>query len=111
MKPDASLQRSTGPSAQPQMVRLVERERPTLAFSLDGVETLAQEGDTILTAVLTVRRYLGQRDFGVGQRAGFCLMGACQECWVSVGDEPVRACSTLVAAGMQVTTVRHSTGG
>ena len=40
------------------MARLVDGERARLTFSLDGTPATAQEGDTILTAVLTARRYL-----------------------------------------------------
>ena len=93
------------------MVRLVERERPALAFSLDGAPAMAQDGDTILTAVLTMRRHLGERDVGDAPRAGFCLMGACQECWVGVDGLPVRACGTLISAGMRVATDRRSPSG
>jgi len=36
-------------------------------------------------------------------RAGFCLMGACQDCWVWLADHSrVRACTTVVADGMHV---------
>ncbi|TMG91305.1 MAG: (2Fe-2S)-binding protein, partial [Betaproteobacteria bacterium] len=48
---------------------------------------------------------------GEGKRAGFCLMGACQECWVAVDGTRARACSTLVTAGMSVATGGHFTGG
>ena len=96
---------------QPQMVRLVERERPVLAFSLDGVPATVLEGDTILTAVLTLRGHLSRSEFEGGAHAGFCLMGACQECWVAADGAPVRACGTLVTEGMRVATERRPTGG
>lgn len=127
------------PSAQPQFVRLTGRARPPLTFTLDGVATPAHEGDTILAAVLTLRRCLsdtlldGERVIpprvplrcgaapdgrGIrasgrpgGAHAGFCLMGACQECWVTADGRAVRACGTLVRAGMRVTTLRHDAGG
>ena len=36
-------------------------------------------------------------------RAGFCLMGACQDCWVELADgRRVQACSTTVEPGMAV---------
>jgi NADH dehydrogenase/NADH:ubiquinone oxidoreductase subunit G len=42
-------------------------------------------------------------EFGDGPRAGFCLMGACQDCWVAVeGMGRVRACTTLAQDGMAV---------
>jgi len=89
------------------MVRLVERDRPALEFRLDGARVTAREGDTILTAVLTLRRHLAAPQQGDGPRAGFCLMGACQECWVAVDGTPVRACGTLITAGMRVATDRR----
>lgn len=90
------------------MVRLIELDRPSLEFSLDGAPATAREGDTILTAVLTVRRHLAEPQPDDGPRAGFCMMGACQECWVAVDGMPVRACGTLVIAGMRVATYRRS---
>jgi predicted molibdopterin-dependent oxidoreductase YjgC len=111
MKPSGSAQHSTDEAAQPRMARLVDGERARLTFSLDGTPSTAQEGDTILTAVLTVRRYLVESACGEGKRAGFCLMGACQECWVAVDGTRARACSTLVTAGMSVATGGHFTGG
>ena len=90
------------------MVRLIELDRPSLEFSLDGAPATAREGDTILTAVLTVRRQLAEPQPDDGPRAGFCLMGACQECWVAVDGMPVRACGTLVIAGMRVATDRRA---
>jgi predicted molibdopterin-dependent oxidoreductase YjgC len=48
---------------------------------------------------------LRDSEFGDGARAGFCLMGACQDCWMwtSTGER-VRACTTFVAPGMSVIT-------
>src|SRR5437868_5631287 len=97
-------------STGPQLVRLVERERSVVAFTLDGAAASAREGDTILTAVLTLRRHLVQAG-GEAPRSGFCLMGACQECWVDADGKPARACGTLVTAAMQVTTARPDCGG
>jgi len=93
------------------MVRLVDRDRPSIAFMLDGAAATAQEGDTILTAVLTARDRLAEANGIDGPRAGFCQMGACQECWVIADGRPVRACGTLLAAGMRVTTDRHAARG
>jgi predicted molibdopterin-dependent oxidoreductase YjgC len=90
------------------MLRVVDRDRPSLSFTLDGAPATAHDGDTILTAVLTARRRLVEAGAVDGPRAGFCLMGACQECWVAVDGIPVRACGTLLAAGMRVTTDRHA---
>mgnify|MGYP002385095509 CR=1 FL=1 len=86
-------------------VRLAEAERRVVAFRLDGRAVAGLEGDTVLTAMLTVGRDLREAEFGGGTRAGFCLMGACQDCWVLTTDgQRVRACTTLVEAGMQLWT-------
>jgi predicted molibdopterin-dependent oxidoreductase YjgC len=91
---------------QPQFLRLAETDRTALVYELDGEPATALVGDTIMTAILTRRGHLRFSEFGDGARAGFCLMGACQDCWVTLGDgRRVRACSTLVSAGLVVRTV------
>ncbi|MDF0733015.1 (2Fe-2S)-binding protein [Pseudomonas entomophila] len=83
--------------------RLAERQRPVLDFTLDGEPASGLLGDTLLTAVLTCGQHLRGSDFGAEPRAGFCLMGACQDCWVRLGDgRRVRACATPLEAGQQV---------
>ncbi|MEB0041897.1 MULTISPECIES: (2Fe-2S)-binding protein [unclassified Pseudomonas] len=80
--------------------RLVEKDRPTLAFTLDGQPATGLQGDTLLTAVLTCGEFVRGSDFSAEPRAGFCMMGACQDCWVRLDDgRRVRACSTLLEAG------------
>jgi aerobic-type carbon monoxide dehydrogenase small subunit (CoxS/CutS family) len=76
-----------------------------MSFSLDGEPASALQGDTLLVAVLQNRGSVRASEFGDGKRAGFCLMGACQDCWIWDGDgKRVRACSTPVVAGMTVFT-------
>ena len=88
-----------------QFRRIAERERRRIAFTLDGVETEALEGDTVLIAILTTRAHLRIAEFTETPRAGFCLMGACQDCWVWLADNArVRACTTPVVDGMRVLT-------
>lgn len=83
--------------------RLAETDRPAVSFVLDGAPVAALEGDSLLTAVLAQSGYLRASEFGDGLRAGFCLMGACQDCWVNIeGGARVRACTTPVAEGMRV---------
>ncbi|NUX55571.1 hypothetical protein FSB65_19370 [Paraburkholderia sp. JPY418] len=53
---------------------------------LDGDAVEAAEGDTLLVALLTARDALRDSEFGDGRRAGFCLMGACQDCWVWIAQ-------------------------
>ena len=89
----------------PRFVRLAETVRPTVTMMLDGVAVQALQGDTLLTAILCVTGKVRRSEFGDGNRAGFCLMGACQDCWVWTEDgERLRACSTPVADGMRIRT-------
>lgn len=85
------------------LVRLAETGRAKVAFTLDGAPAEALAGDTLLTALLAAGETVRTSEFGDGRRAGFCWMGACQDCgvWVA-GLGRVRACATPVAAGMEV---------
>jgi D-hydroxyproline dehydrogenase subunit gamma len=96
-----------GSSAErgPQFVRVAELQRTPLTFVLDGQTVSALNGDTVLTAILTQQRQLRQSEFSGEPRAGFCLIGACQDCWVRSEDGArLRACSTLLAEGMRIVT-------
>ncbi len=85
--------------------RVGETARPAIRLEADGVAIEALAGDTLLVALLTNIARLRESEFGDGARAGFCLMGACQECWVwTTEGERLRACSTPVAAGMRIVT-------
>ncbi|UFH51344.1 (2Fe-2S)-binding protein [Pseudomonas sp. KNUC1026] len=80
--------------------RLAETHRARVPFTLDGQPAEGLAGDTLLTAILTQAEYLRGADFNAEPRAGFCLMGACQDCWVQLGDgRRVRACSTFLEPG------------
>jgi predicted molibdopterin-dependent oxidoreductase YjgC len=79
--------------------------REAIVFELDGHACTALEGDTVLTAILTQSARLREAEFSGAARAGFCLMGACQDCWVQLVDgERLRACTTFVEPGMRVRT-------
>lgn len=87
------------------LLRLGETERPRLMIIVDGEPVEALEGDTVLTAVLQAGRRLRQSEFGDGDRAGFCLMGACQDCWVWTAEGGrLRACTTIVRDGLGIFT-------
>ena len=75
-------------------LRLLDQNRPMLDFSLDGEAVQARAGDTLLTAILASGAgHVRQSEFGDGPRAGFCWMGACQDCFVLVeGMGARRAC-------------------
>ncbi len=84
-------------------VRLKPRDGATLRITVDGAAVEARAGDTLMTAILLARPALRRFEFGPGMRAGFCLMGACQDCWVTLATGArVRACTTLAADGMSV---------
>ena len=85
------------------LVRLAESGRPTLTFFIDGEAASALAGDTLLVALLAQRDHLRRSEFGGERRAGFCLMGACQDCWVWTDEgERLRACTTLVSDGLRI---------
>ena len=88
-----------------QFIRVAETDRRTVAITVDGVALAALDGDTLATALLLHGHRLRDSEFGDGARAGFCLMGACQDCWITLGDgRRVRACTTHVVDGMAVHT-------
>ncbi|MDX8540463.1 (2Fe-2S)-binding protein [Mesorhizobium abyssinicae] len=87
------------------IVRLAERDRTEVNFFLDGETRSALAGDTLLTAMLASGQALRKSEFGPEPRAGFCLMGACQDCWVWQEEGPrLRACTTPIAEGMRLRT-------
>ena len=91
-----------------QLCRVAALDRPPLRFFVDGVALEAMAGDTVLTAFLTNGRRLRRFEFGAEDRAGFCLMGTCQDCWISQADgSPVRACTTLLAPDQHFATDRR----
>jgi predicted molibdopterin-dependent oxidoreductase YjgC len=86
-----------------QFVRLDERRRSSVTLHLDGKPIEALAGDTLLVALLLHRSALRWSEFGDGPRAGFCHMGACQDCWVALEDGTrLRACTTYVSDGLRV---------
>ncbi|ANN69149.1 (2Fe-2S)-binding protein [Bordetella bronchialis] len=91
------------PCPPPLLTRLAEQGRAPVDFVLDGRPARALAGDTVMTAVLTQAGRLRQTEFSGAPRAGFCMMGACQDCWMRLEDGTrVRACSTFIAPGMRL---------
>ena len=87
------------------LVRAIEPGVARVRILVDGEPVAAYAGESVLVAVLAARNALRRHDFGDEPRAGFCLMGACQDCWVWLADHSrVRACTTTVADGMHVLT-------
>ncbi len=94
-------------SDSPLLVRLPGLPTQPLAFTLDGVACQGCAGDTVLTAVLAQGARLRHTEFAAAPRAGFCGMGACQDCWMACEDGTrLRACSTPLQAGMRLVTGR-----
>ena len=94
-------------AVQPLLRRIAETQRAPVSFTLDGRPVQALEGDTVLTAVLTQSAQLRRNEFSGEPRAGFCMMGACQDCWIATADGArLRACSTFIAPGMALVTGR-----
>jgi predicted molibdopterin-dependent oxidoreductase YjgC len=87
------------------LTRLLDQARPALTLTVDDSTIEARQGDTLLTAMLAAGLpHIRTSEFGDGGRAGFCWMGACQDCWVFVDGRGVaRACTTLAEADMRVT--------
>jgi hypothetical protein len=84
-------------------VRLTEMHREPLTFFVNGAPCQALVGDTIMTALLTQSRSLRRADQSGAMRAGFCAMGACQDCWVNTEDGArLRSCLTLIEPDMRL---------
>jgi predicted molibdopterin-dependent oxidoreductase YjgC len=99
------MSQHTAKTPKGQLVRLVELNRKSIQIFINGEATEALEGDTLLTAVLTHQKAIRHTEFSHSARAGFCLMGACQDCWVATEDGTrLRSCSTLVQANMRLVT-------
>ncbi|MGJ5182020.1 (2Fe-2S)-binding protein [Bradyrhizobium oligotrophicum] len=91
----------------PLLHRLVRNDSPAISFLIDGKPHEGRAGDTVLTAVLCHSERLRHSEFSGAPRAGFCQMGACQDCWVQLaGGERLRACTTELAEGMHIITKR-----
>lgn len=88
-------------------IRLAEEDRAAITLQVDGEAVTALEGDTLMVALLAKGGHLRTSEFGDEKRAGFCLMGACQDCWVWTGaGDCLRACTTMAQDGMQISTVQ-----
>lgn len=90
---------------EPQFHRVVQRSGVRFVITVDGRQVEVQAGDLLISAILLHQSALRRFEFGDGYRAGFCLMAACQDCWIKLGDgRRVRACDTVARPGMSVTT-------
>lgn len=104
----------------PRLQRIADQDRRLIEIIVDGWSMSAMEGDTVLVAILAQRQHLrdapgdahgealgAAQGEAHGERlgAGFCLMGACQDCWVWHEDgRRLRACTTYAEPGMRIRT-------
>ncbi len=88
-----------------QLRRRYRQAEPPIGFLIDGVRHEGRRGDTVLTAILSVQGRLRHTEFTGEPRAGFCLIGACQDCLVMTAEGArLRACTTLLTEGMEFVT-------
>lgn len=91
----------------PLLRRIARKDHAAIAFILDGVPCEGRAGDTLLSAILSRTESLRRAEFSGEPRAGFCQMGACQDCWVMTeAGERLRACTTPLLPGMRIVTTR-----
>ena len=95
----------------PLLHRVQARTAPRVAIRIDGEPAEAFEGESVLVAMLSLGTALRRHEADGAPRAGFCLMGACQDCWVWMSDgRRLRACTTRIEAGMELLTQAPKTG-
>lgn len=88
-------------SRQALFKRRYRRDEEAIPFLLNGLPEIGRRGDTVMTAILSLEASLRCTEFTGENRAGFCLIGACQDCLVMTADgSRVRACSTALKPGM-----------
>jgi predicted molibdopterin-dependent oxidoreductase YjgC len=88
-------------ASKAQFRRVAARAGRQVTLSFEGAAIQATTGDSVLAALLESGALIRRLEFGGEPRAGFCLMGACQDCWVwSAEGGRIRACTTEVADGM-----------
>ena len=81
----------------------IKRNRQ-ISFFVNGKEFLAFEGETVFGALYAAGfKVMGQRGYDHGERCGFCGMGLCYECLVTInGRKNQRACMVAVEPNMEV---------
>ncbi|SCW66612.1 2Fe-2S iron-sulfur cluster binding domain-containing protein [Rhizobium mongolense subsp. loessense] len=85
--------------------RFTHAIRDNFIIYVDGEPVDACEGDTILSALLSEIGFVRLLELKPEKRAGFCLMGACQDCWLwHLSGERARACTERVLPGMRLST-------
>ncbi|WP_441866921.1 (2Fe-2S)-binding protein [Phaeovulum sp. W22_SRMD_FR3] len=74
-----------------------------VVIRFDGADIIGQRGETLVSALLRHAARIGISEFDGTPRAGFCLMGSCQECTVWDADgHRLRACMVELCEGLSV---------
>lgn len=77
-----------------------------LSIRFDGRPLFASRGEMLIAVILRHKTALGRSEFDGEPRAGFCLMGACQDCTVWTADgRRLRACMSEVYDGMDIRSI------
>ncbi|MBR7654316.1 (2Fe-2S)-binding protein [Brucella oryzae] len=86
-----------------QFLSLRVGKQPDLTIYYDHRPIPAYRGETVIAALLRQQRQVSFSEFDGAARAGFCLMGACQDCsvWTYEGER-LRACRAIVEDGQKL---------
>jgi sarcosine oxidase subunit alpha len=90
---------------KPLRIPHIQRGQP-FQIAVDGVPVEAYDGETVAT-VLHASGIRVFRDEGQGHLPSrlYCNMGVCQQCLVTIDDQPnCQACKTFAKPGMRVKT-------
>lgn len=84
-------------------IKGISRNKP-ITFLVNGKEFHAFEGETVFGALYAAGfNVMGQRSYDQQERCGFCGMGLCYECLVTIdGRKNQRACMVAVEPDMEV---------
>lgn len=97
---------------QAQFYRRYRLDEEPIPFLLNGISCTGRRGDTVMVAILSIAGELRTTEFTGERRAGFCLIGACQDCYVLTPEGArVRACTTVLRPGMEFITTMSEAGG
>ena len=84
--------------------KLREPEGPPITIEIDGVSTVAEQGETIAAVLLREPEAWSRvSPMSERRRAPYCMMGVCFECVAEVdGIGSVQTCLKVVCDGMRV---------
>ena len=83
----------------------LSQTQKTVRIEYEGKEMEVPEGITVAAAVLghTDDTYCRHSEISHQNRAPYCLIGICHECFMEINDRPFQqSCMTLVEEGMKI---------